>query len=83
MTCQELVEIVTDYLEGEMPERERSRFEEHLQICPGCVYYVEQMRETIRLVGRAAVVEPEALPGMDRLLDAFRDWKRGSPAESV
>jgi len=80
MTCQELVELVTDYLEGTMSEADRSRFETHLEICPGCVYYVEQIGDTIRLIGR---VELERLPGIDVLLDTFRDWKRGSPAESV
>ena len=51
LTCQELVEIVTEYLEGALALGERSRFERHLVYCPGCVYYLEQMRKTIELVG--------------------------------
>jgi anti-sigma factor RsiW len=75
MACQELVEVVTDYLEGALSDRERIRFERHLEGCEGCRSYLEQMRTTIRLAGRLA---PESLsPAMrDRLLRAFRDWKR-------
>jgi predicted anti-sigma-YlaC factor YlaD len=80
MTCQALVELVTDYLEGTMPEPDRTRFEAHLEICPGCVYYVDQIGETIRLAGR---IELERLPGIDVLIDAFRDWKRGGLPENV
>jgi anti-sigma factor RsiW len=74
MACQELVEVVTDYLEGALSERERMRFERHLQGCDGCRSYLEQMRTTIRLTGR---LTPRSLsPAMrDRLLRAFRDWK--------
>jgi anti-sigma factor RsiW len=50
MTCQELVELVTDYLEDALTPEERERFEAHLDDCPGCRAYVEQMRVTIRLV---------------------------------
>lgn len=53
MTCQELVELVTDYLEGALTEAERERFEAHLSGCPGCEHHVEQMRVTLRLVGRS------------------------------
>ena len=78
MTCQELVELVTEYLEGTMPAADRERFDAHLEICPGCVTYVEQIRDTIRLVGRSAVAEPDALPGMDELLATFRDFRASS-----
>jgi anti-sigma factor RsiW len=76
LTCKELVEIVTDYFEGRMPPRERLRFEEHLLVCPGCTAYVEQMRDTIMLVG---VLGENDVPGpaREQLLRAFRDWKRG------
>jgi anti-sigma factor RsiW len=79
LACQELVELVTAYLEDRLPRRQRRRFERHLLECEGCVNYVEQMRETIRLVGRSAVADPERLPGIEVLLDAFRDWKREQP----
>jgi anti-sigma factor RsiW len=74
--CRELVELVTDYVEGTMPPDERQRFDEHLQLCYGCVNYVEQMRLTIAATGtlREDSVPPEA---RDALLNVFRDWKRG------
>jgi predicted anti-sigma-YlaC factor YlaD len=76
LSCQELVELVTDYLEGVLPGEERARFEEHIGPCSGCREYVEQMRTTIELVGR---LEPAALdPEAERaLLRAFRGWRGG------
>ena len=75
LTCKELVEVVTDYLEGGMPVDQRLLFEEHLAFCSWCRTYVEQMRETIRLTGTLEEedIGPEA---RDALLDIFRDWKR-------
>ena len=74
LTCQELVELVTDYLEGALPATERARFEEHLADCPYCRTYLEQMRQTIRLLGAlpAETIAPEA---ESTLLSAFRDWR--------
>jgi anti-sigma factor RsiW len=74
LTCQELVELVTEYLEGALPPDHRVRFEMHLVYCRGCDIYVEQMRETLRAMGR---LNEEALdPGArDALLHAFRAWK--------
>lgn len=76
LTCAELVELVTEYFEGTLSPAERRRFDEHLGLCPGCVNYVEQMRGTVALVGKLCEEDfaPEA---RDRLLLAFRDWKRG------
>jgi anti-sigma factor RsiW len=76
LTCKELVEIVTDYLEGRLPPRDRLRFEEHLLVCPGCATYIEQMRDTIALVG-ALGEEDIPRPAEEALLRAFREWKRG------
>jgi hypothetical protein len=75
ISCQELVELVTDYLEGGMPEELRVRFERHVESCPGCGTYLDQMHATIRLTGALA---PESLtPEAERaLLDAFRGWLR-------
>jgi anti-sigma factor RsiW len=75
MTCKELVELVTAYFEDTMSAEERARFERHLGVCPGCVTYVDQMRQTIQLVGdlREEHVSPAA---QNQLLHAFRDWKR-------
>jgi anti-sigma factor RsiW len=75
MSCKELVELVTDYLENALPSEERTRFEEHLGLCDGCVTYVEQIRTTVLTVG--ALREEEIPPHTrDELLAAFRDWKR-------
>lgn len=74
LTCKELVEVVTDYLEGRLPPAERVRFEEHIAFCSWCRTYLDQMRETVRLTGtlREDNLSPEARDG---LLRAFRDWK--------
>lgn len=55
MSCQELVELVTDYLEGALDERTTTEVEAHLAFCDGCVDYLEQMRETIRALGQLPV----------------------------
>jgi anti-sigma factor RsiW len=52
MTCQELVELVTEYLEDALPDPDRRRFDEHIEACPHCVTHIDQMRTTIRIVGR-------------------------------
>jgi predicted anti-sigma-YlaC factor YlaD len=76
LTCRELVELVTDYLEGGLAPEERMRFEEHLLICEGCSAYLDQMRRTIEVVG--ALDEDAIEPGMrDRLLESFRAWRTG------
>jgi anti-sigma factor RsiW len=76
LTCQELVEIITDYLEGALPPSERERFEAHLRLCDGCDAYLAQMRTTIRIAGTLTEnhVEPMA---REQLLQLFRDWNRG------
>jgi anti-sigma factor RsiW len=75
MTCKELVELVTDYLEDALPVPERARFEAHLAECEGCTNYVEQMRQTIQLAGS---LTEEAIPAQarDELLAVFRRWKQ-------
>ncbi len=75
LTCKELVELVTDYLEGKLPPVDRARFEEHLALCPNCPTYLEQMRLTIRALG---MLPEESIAGEARqeLLRVFRDWKR-------
>ena len=76
LSCQELVEIVTDYLDGALTPEEARRFEEHVGKCGGCHVYVEQMRMTISLTGRVdgTGLPPEAEAA---LLRAFADWKNG------
>jgi anti-sigma factor RsiW len=75
LTCQELVELVTDYFEGALPARDRARFERHIAGCPHCSTYLEQMRITILTLGRLPEesVSPTA---REALLDAFQEWKR-------
>jgi anti-sigma factor RsiW len=74
LTCSEVVELVTDYLEHALDPEEATLVEQHLNFCDGCIWYVEQIRATIETVGR---IEPEEVPPdmRDRLLTAFRDWK--------
>jgi len=73
--CKDLVEAVTDYLEGTMAPSERRRFDRHLAGCEGCQEYLDQLRSVIRVVGRPTVdaVPPGTMAG---LLRAFRDWHR-------
>lgn len=71
--CCELVELVTDYLEGALSPRQHARFEHHIAGCDGCTAYLEQMREAIRLTGtlREQQISPDARAA---LLHAFRGW---------
>jgi anti-sigma factor RsiW len=74
LPCQEVVELVTDYLEGALAAADRRRFESHLAGCPHCTEYLAQIRETIRLAGR---ITPEDLtPEMSTdLTDLYRRWR--------
>ena len=74
LACQELVELVTDYLEGALPAAERARFDAHVAACPGCGEYLEQMRATLALTRASGALEGR--PEVDGLLRAFRDWHR-------
>jgi anti-sigma factor RsiW len=76
LTCAEIVEIVTDYLEGALDPPDRERLEEHLALCDGCTAYIEQMRRTIELTGR---LREDDLPPETRaaLIEAFRGWRPG------
>jgi predicted anti-sigma-YlaC factor YlaD len=77
ITCKELVEVVTDYLEGRMPADRRLLFEEHVAFCSWCRTYLDQMRETIRITG--TLTEDDLSPETrDALLETFRDWKAQS-----
>ena len=83
LTCKELVELVTDYLEDRLPLPERTRFELHVCTCTGCRTYLAQMRALVRTTGRLAE-EHLPLPARDELLAVFREWRMaarlGSPA---
>jgi anti-sigma factor RsiW len=76
LACQELVEIVTDYLEGALSPADVGRFEAHIKGCGGCTAYLEQMRQTVSVVGRLREEDIPA-PVLDELLQAFRTWKQG------
>ena len=75
LSCQQVVELVTDYLEGRLSRRDRRRFEEHLQACDGCTAYVEQMRLTLRALGTLEEKDISRKAKAE-LMDAFRDFKR-------
>jgi anti-sigma factor RsiW len=74
LVCQEVVEMVTDYLEGALSAADRRRFEGHLTGCPHCTEYLAQMRETIRLAGR---LTPDDLSPEMRtdFTDLYRRWR--------
>ena len=77
LSCQELVELVTEYLEGTLPGPQRLAFEQHVAICPPCRGYFAQLRRTVKIGER---LREEDLPEhfRDAMLAAFRDWKRES-----
>jgi anti-sigma factor RsiW len=74
LTCSELVELITDYVEGALPPADRARFDEHLAICEGCRIYLDHMRLTIRITGR---LREESIPpqAKETLLEAFKAFK--------
>lgn len=78
MSCRELVELVTDYLEGALPPEDAARFEQHIDRCIWCARYLEQMRVTIATVGYVDEdsISPEARAA---LLSAFSDWSAARP----
>jgi anti-sigma factor RsiW len=75
LNCQELVELVTDYLEGALSAEDRARFDAHIAACDGCRAYLRQITMTVALAGR---LTPEQLdPAAEKaLLEAFRYWRQ-------
>lgn len=74
--CQQIVEMVTDYLENALSRRDRRRFEHHIAGCEHCTAYLAQMRETLRLTGR--LVPEDLSPEMrDEFSDIYRRWQSG------
>jgi anti-sigma factor RsiW len=73
MTCQELVELVTDYLEDALSDLDRTRFDEHIALCPMCQVHLEQLRVTIRALGKLGEddIDPAVLAEMQ---ERFRGW---------
>lgn len=76
IVCQQAVELVTDYLEGALSNRDRARFEAHLRGCLNCTEYLAQMRATVAAAGRieAAALPPEV---RDELVSLYRRWQAG------
>lgn len=82
LSCQELVEVVTAYLDGGLTRRDRKRFEAHIDGCTHCTAYLEQFRQTITATG--SLTEGQIGPAArEELLDAFRDWKRERTERTV
>jgi len=77
VSCIELVELITEYLEGALPGDRRARFEEHLRGCDGCTAYMQQFEATIRLTGMLTEDQVPA-DAREALLGAFRGWVSGS-----
>jgi anti-sigma factor RsiW len=75
LVCRQIVELVTDYLEGALPPSDALDFERHLVYCSWCRDYLAQMRATIELTGSVPYEEPPS-PLREQLIAAFRDWKR-------
>ena len=76
MRCQDLVELVTEYLEGTLSPEDREQFDKHLRRCEGCTHYLEQMRRTISLSGKLTE-DHLSQAAKDELLALFRDWQVG------
>ena len=75
LACVDEVEIATDYLEGALPAAEVRRLARHLETCPGCTEYLEQMRTIAGSLG--GLSEDSIPPAMrDDLIDAFRDFRK-------
>ena len=76
MSCRELVDVVTEYLEGSMAPQDRLRFDAHLAECPYCVNYLDQMRATIAALG-GLTEDSIGSEARGELLEAFRGWRGG------
>ena len=79
MTCKQVVQLLTDYLEGALSAADRARVEEHLAGCDGCTAFLAQLRPAGRLVAGLAAEEIPAAVKAD-LMRAFRDWRPAGPA---
>ena len=74
MTCRELVQLVTDYLERALSGADRTRFEEHLRGCRSCLAHLAQLRRTLEVLGQLRE-EDVPVEAQEALLGAFRRWK--------
>ncbi|MBS2025639.1 MAG: zf-HC2 domain-containing protein [Deltaproteobacteria bacterium] len=76
LTCVELVALVTEYLEEALTPAERERFEHHLVYCVGCIEYLQQIRDAMKLAGAAKPAEVLTQEAEDKLLSMFRGLKK-------
>jgi anti-sigma factor RsiW len=76
LVCRQAVALMSDYIDGALPERDRARLEDHLAECPHCDEYLAQLRSTIEALGRA---EPDQLSdeALDELVELYRHWRAG------
>jgi predicted anti-sigma-YlaC factor YlaD len=76
LNCQEVVELVTDYLEQALLPEMKAKFDEHIAECPGCDTYLEQVQQTILMLRK--LTEQQMFPETKQeLLEIFRNWKQG------
>ncbi len=77
LDCDELVELVTEFLDGALDPAAERRVVEHLSLCDGCTTYVEQFRTTVDTLGHLPAERVTELPppARDALLDAFRNQR--------
>jgi predicted anti-sigma-YlaC factor YlaD len=76
LNCQEVVELVTDYLEQALLPEMQAQFEEHIAECPGCDTYLEQVQQTILMLRK--LTEQQMFPKTKQeLVEIFRNWKQG------
>jgi anti-sigma factor RsiW len=85
MTCRRVVELLIDYVSGELPPEHREVVDRHLHGCPPCVAFVESYQLTIRLT-RQLPCEPLPGPLVERLKACLRSidqgqCREGGPAE--
>jgi len=76
LTCREVVELLSDYLEDELPAAQRARVDAHLATCPDCLAYLAQLRTTIGALGRLREHDVPR-PVLGRLMAAFLGWRGG------
>lgn len=77
LSCKEIIELVTDYLEGRMRLADRMRFQMHIGMCKHCRAYLRQMKATVSVLGQ--LPDEEAMPDdvRDELRKRFADWNKG------
>lgn len=81
LTCREFLELVTHYLEGTLDPDLRARFEQHVDACPGCARYLDQIRATRQALGHVTL-DSISTAARTQLLDAFRTWRSAGPGNS-